>query len=127
MPLMLLASSSAAFGQQDQTLNRTVRSGVSTELAHHTSWDDHTCETNGGTVQLLTKPQHGKVTPTTARRMFHRAINGATRCTGGARLYQAFVIYYKSNPGYRGTDTFSIQIHLGNGRIWSEYFNVSVE
>jgi hypothetical protein len=128
---LLLATGGVAFGRAQElmggkTINQSVRAGVSTEVAHYTSWDGHTCEANGGAVVLQSKPQHGTVTPTSAPRTFFHGSRGGTRCAGGGRVYPAFVVFYKSERGFRGTDSFSIEVRLGNGRVWTENFNISV-
>ena len=107
--------------------NRTVPSGVTSRVHHYRSWGKN-CEGNGGMVKLLTKPQHGKLTTRTvdSRIEINRfARDGKTECTG--RPIKAFEVNYRSDPGFRGTDTFTIEMVTGRGSRDVDNYTVNVQ
>jgi hypothetical protein len=124
--LLFFATKGAAFGES-KTFNKSVKSGVLTELHYYSSWHRESCELNGGVVRLLSRPQHGRVLPQKTLRMFREPIRRDQvkgPCWG--RSYLAFVISYRSEPGFRGIDTFSVQVTLGNGSSYIDYYNLNV-
>jgi hypothetical protein len=105
----LLMMISSAFG--GITVRKTVQAGVTTELHAYTSWQQHTCATNGGVVRPVSKPQHGTLIPRKGTRMFPTSRHGPDECAG--RAYPAFVIFYRSDPNFRGVDSFSVEVTFG--------------
>ena len=107
--------------------DRTVPSGTTVRMHHYRSWGKN-CEVNGGMVKLLTKPQHGKLTTRTVDS--HIQINrfargGGTPCTG--RPIKAFEVNYRSNPGYHGPDSFTIEMTTGSGKRDVDTYSVTVQ
>ena len=122
--IILLAINGAAFGQ-GKTFNNTVQAGVLTELHFYSSWQEGTCKVNGGVVRAVSKPQHGHLFPQKTMRMFERNIRGEqTNCWG--KSYPAFVISYRSDPNFRGADSFSVQVTLGNGTTYVDHYDITV-
>jgi hypothetical protein len=114
-------------GAHAMQFDRTVPSGTSVSMHRYRSWG-RTCEVNGGQAKLLTRPQHGKLTTRTvdSRIEINRfAHNGSTRCTG--RPIKAFEVNYRSNPGYHGPDSFTIEFTSGNGQRDTDTYTVNVQ
>lgn len=107
--------------------DRTVASGENVSMHHYRSWGRN-CEGNGGQVKLLTKPQHGKLTTRTVDsriRINRFARGGGTPCTG--QPIKAFEVNYRSNPGYRGPDSFTIEMTTGNGQRDVDTYMINVQ
>jgi hypothetical protein len=80
----------------------------------------------GAVVKLATKPQHGKLTTkrSTAPITQSRFIN-VGHCYG--KPTPAFFVYYTPAPGFRGTDTFGIDINWNFGRHEIDSYSVTVQ
>ena len=58
----VLALEAATFAQA-KDFTRTVIPGQTTRMKVYKSWNTRDCSPNTGIVKVLTKPQHGKLTP----------------------------------------------------------------
>jgi hypothetical protein len=120
----LLAANSYA---GTNSFSRTVTSGQPKRIAAYHSWDPHSCNSLAATMNILVKPAHGVLIPrvipwtiTTSR--FGPVMN----CAG--KPIKALQIEYKSTPGYRGTDTFTIDVTFGwEGRRDTDTYTVTVQ
>ncbi len=65
-------------------------------------------------TSLTTRPQHGKLTPrrVTAVARQNRFSTYGAACLG--KSMPGFEVDYTSTPGYRGTDSFAIEVIYGN-------------
>jgi hypothetical protein len=105
---------------------RTVRSGVTTPIHTYLSWNND-CSPNTGVVKVATRPQHGKLTPrkVTAVARQNRFSSYGTVCLG--KSMPGFEVDYTSTPGYRGTDSFAIEVIYGNRNPILDTYTVTVE
>ena len=105
---------------------RTVRSRVTTPIHTYLSWNND-CSPNSGVVKVATKPQHGKLTPRriTAVARHNRFSSYGTACLG--KSMPGFEVDYTSVPGYRGMDSFAIEVIYGNRNPILDTYMVTVE
>ncbi len=106
--------------------DRTVKSGVPTPIHTYMSWNDD-CSPNSGVVKVASKPQHGKLTPerTSAVARQNRFSTYATSCLG--KTMPGFKVVYTSSPGYRGPDSFTIEVIYGTRTPITDVYSVTVE
>jgi hypothetical protein len=84
------------------------------------------CSSHGGIVKVLTKPQHGKLTPvrenvTIRASRFPRDMS----CYGKQIL--GFVVYYTPQPQFVGFDTFAIEVTYPGHPPDVDTFSVNVK
>lgn len=93
---------------QARSLIVYARSGQPKLVYVYMSWHKD-CSPRGGIVKVLTKPQHGTLRPRHVNRPIGRGrYDGATACFG--KPGKGFEVWYQSSAGYRGQDTFSIEV-----------------
>lgn len=102
---LIAASSSVAHGY---SLSRTALSGKSALMYEYGNWKAD-CSSHGGVVKVVSKPQHGTLTPvrqavTIKNSRFSRDMS----CRG--RQIHGFVVYYRSRPAFVGMDNFTIEV-----------------
>ena len=121
----VLVISSADAGAN--SFSRTVTSGQPKRIAAYHSWDPYSCVSLGATMNVLSKPAHGVLVPRVVDHTITTSRFGPVqRCIG--KPIKALQIEYKSTPGYRGTDTFSIDVIFGwEGRRDTDTYTVTVE
>jgi hypothetical protein len=121
--LLFFGVSNSALGLD---LNRTVVSGQTTHIKSYRSWDKN-CQSRFGVVKLLTKPQHGKLTTRIANGKIRnsRFLGGPDQCFGTP--IKAFKIDYTSVKGFRGVDTFTVDITFGGGRRDIDVVTITVQ
>lgn len=109
---ILLACGTAA--AKDLKLTRTAKSGVETRLAFSAHWDDKTCNSLPNKVTISKQPAHGTASIKPAEQTLHQSTpgSGATGPCEGKKI-QASAIMYRSNPGFKGTDTFGYHSDAG--------------
>jgi hypothetical protein len=105
--------------------NVFVKSGEKTEIRTYRSWKGD-CTPNKEIVELVVKPQRGKLTTrlvdtTIGRGRFQP---DKTACLG--KPITGSLIEYQSESGYRGPDTFTIEVTYGDRPPVTEVFNVTV-
>ena len=84
------------------------------------------CSSGGGVVKVLAKPQHGRLVPKRESVVIRRSrFTGATRCAG--KTINGFVVYYTSTPGFRGVDTFVIEVSYPKHPPDIDSFSVTVD
>jgi len=105
------------------TFFRKARSGVETKVfSYHSHRRD--CSEKAGVIKVLTKPQHGRLTPGRETSVLRRnRFNPDDPCVG-AQL-TGFRVSYTSEPGFRGEDSFAIEYTIP-GRSVVDYFTVMV-
>jgi hypothetical protein len=92
-----------------------VMSGQTTSLHVYKSWKLSDCTSNKAVVRVLTKPQHGKLTPQEVETRIgtnRRDPGTITQCTG--KPTTGFRVSYQSASGFRGADSFTIEVTFGN-------------
>jgi hypothetical protein len=88
-------------------MNKTVASGKPTIVAHYFTWNKD-CTGAFGVVKVVSPPQHGTI----SRGLVDWTI-GESRREGGTdqcfgKPIKALAVTYKSEAGYHGTDTFTL-------------------
>jgi len=105
-------------------LSRIVISGKAKRIAAYHSWD-RTCNSLAATVNVVTGPSHGVLVPRVVSRTIKRGTRGSTQCFG--QPIKALEILYKSRPGYRGADTFVIDVIYGAGFRDTNTYTVTIK
>ena len=121
----LLFSANANAGTNYFT--RSATSGQPKRIAAYHSWDPNNCTSLGATMKVTSKPAHGILIPRVVSHTITTSRFGAVRhCTG--KPIKALQIEYKSAPGYRGTDTFTIEVTFGwEGRQDIDIYTVTID
>src|SRR5208337_5581896 len=80
---------------------RNVKSGQTARIHTYHSYNPD-CSPKGGVVKVMTKPQHGKLTPIKDYSPPNRSrFYTSDHCIG--KVMHGFRVEYTSAPGYRGT------------------------
>ena len=122
--LLLLAANGHATAN---SFSRNATSGQPKRVAAYHSWDPQTCSSLSATMNVLSKPAHGVLIPRVVPHVITTSRYGTVQnCVG--RPIKALQIEYKSAPGYRGSDTFSIDVTFGwEGRRDTDTYTMTVE
>jgi hypothetical protein len=119
---LMLANCGFAYGKM---LSKTAQSGKATLMYQYGNWKAD-CSTHGGVVKVLTRPQHGRLTPRREIVTIKASrFTGVTKCFG--KQIQGFVVYYTSTPGFRGADNFAIEVSYPKFPTQIDTFTVAVE
>lgn len=122
LTVISLANSGAA---EALSFNRVADSGRTTQMHRYASWDRN-CQANGGVVKVLKKPAHGTLfSRDIASHINKSRTAGSTHCHGVP--IKGFQVNYRSAAGFRGIDTFTIEVVFGNSRSDTDYFTVMVQ
>src|SRR5215213_11368167 len=90
------------------TLSKTAMAGKVTKIDEYTGWNND-CSFLTISVDVSSPPSHGTVTSKVARgRITNAAVGSAGRCFG--RPTRVLQVYYRARPGFRGTDTFAVDM-----------------
>jgi hypothetical protein len=94
-------------------LTRTAKSGVETLLAYSGHWDRN-CNSLPNKVTIAKQPQHGTASIKPAEETLPQSTpgSGATGSCAGKKV-QTNAIMYRSNPGFKGTDTLGYHSESG--------------
>lgn len=93
-------------------IDRTVRSGSEQMIGNVGSVSSQTCESAGPPPTVSERPAHGTIE---FRQQLFRVTNQNSHCLG--RQYRGYGIYYRSHPGFRGSDRAVISTFVFNGRV----------
>ena len=99
---------------KDIKLTRTAKSGVETRLAFSAHWDTKTCNSLPNKVTISKQPEHGTASIIPAEETLPQSTPGSGGmgpCAG--KKVQASAIMYRSNPGFKGTDTLGYHTEAG--------------
>jgi hypothetical protein len=111
------------------SFSKTVPPGKPTRVAAYHSWDPTTCASLSATMNVQANPKHGTLVPhvtTTTIRTTRIGTGGVGQCYGHA--IKALQIDYKPAPGYRGPDSFIIEVIFGyTERRDTDTYNITVE
>jgi hypothetical protein len=124
-PLPALCIGAGALAQEIK-LTRAADSGIESLLVNERSWDAN-CKPLTTSITITTPPSNGKVTvvpgiSTVAVRPLAAGISG--RCAG--KSVAGNQIRYRSNPGFRGTDSLGYMVLYGNGKRGSTTVTIDV-
>jgi hypothetical protein len=103
---LTVAAPPPALGQAAGTVKIKVKSGTEIRVGVHSTWKTGTCLAHEEVVIVITKP------PTNGAASVRRTDYKPEGC---AWTVPATGIYYKSNPGFVGTDRFSFDRKPGSG------------
>jgi hypothetical protein len=101
---------------QEVKLTRSVASGAQSLLVDERSWDAN-CKPLATSVTITKQPSNGNVTivPAVSVIAVSTPQSASTgRCSG--KSVSGNHVQYRSNPGFRGTDTLTYEVQYGNGR-----------
>jgi hypothetical protein len=92
------------------------------------SWHSKDCSPNIGVVKLVRKPAHGALKTSQVNQQIavprgHSEENA--HCIG--RVLPGFRVDYTSEPTYRGTDSFQIEVTFGKKHTDIDNFSINVE
>jgi hypothetical protein len=105
---------------------RTVPSGHAVRMHNYASWD-RDCSSQFGVVKLVSKPQHGRLITREVETVITvpNRFNGKASCMG--KSMRVFSVDYKSNAGYRGFDSFTIDATYSKRRRVIDHYKISVQ
>jgi hypothetical protein len=89
------------------------------------SWDQD-CASNSGMVKVLTKPEHGTLTPRIVDWRISRLRRSQQQSPCAGTPIKAFEVSYRSDDGFVGVDTFTLDIMFGGGRHDTDFYTVTV-
>ena len=100
---------------------RTARSGQTTKMHVYRSWTND-CQNKPGVVRVISKPSHGTLRPSqvTSKIGESRRNPGMTAHCKGVPT-NGFRVDYTSQPGFRGTDRFTLQFEYGRAADIDNY------
>jgi hypothetical protein len=112
---------------QANSITRTVRSGQAARMAAYHSWDPASCQSLAADLNIVTKPTHGVLIPRVVpHRISVSRFGSVGHCYG--KPIKALQIEYRSMPGFKGMDTFSLDVVFGfQGRHDTDNYTVTVE
>ena len=103
--------------------SREVSSGVSKRVAALHSWKLKDCSFDPPSISIVKKPAFGKLTTKVVHGItVKQGADGSTKCAG--RKLPALGVYYRSKPGYKGTDLIMLRLKHKSGR--SAIFSYSI-
>jgi hypothetical protein len=109
-PLLICVALLLTMGQaaRAEQVTRSVQAGVLATVYIYHSWKPD-CSPGSGVVKVLTKPAHGTLSHTDdVSAPNHNRFRANDGCVG--RLMKGFRLQYRSEAGYRGTDSFSVEV-----------------
>jgi hypothetical protein len=111
------------------TISKTVAAGRASNVDHYTGWNND-CSFMLIKIDVTTKPAHGSVSTriTSGRISGHADIGSAGSCAG--KPTKVLQLYYKPAPGYRGSDSFTVNMTSGSGfgaKTQTYYYQMTVQ
>lgn len=122
---LLLPVAAAANDYPSKTVVKTVPTGQKFKVnAYHSLNPD--CSNRGyADIRIQANPSHGKLTANHGAEFpNYDATSAWARCNG--KPAPATVVWYKSDNGYTGSDTFDVLTIYPSGNTQTIRFNVSV-
>jgi hypothetical protein len=108
--ILLLAAVSVFTPTLVSADSATVESGVKSEITSHTRYDSR-CQPSPVNIRITTAPANGTVTTETKSIVVpaqsDRGFAQQSPCVG--KTVDGVVVYYQSNPGFVGQDSFRYQ------------------
>jgi hypothetical protein len=110
-----------------KSMTFAVISGKPTRVHAYHSWDPSTCKSNSAKMTVVSRPAHGILIPHVVDHVITNSRFGPVgHCHG--KPIRALQIDYKSEAGYRGNDSFIIDVTFGfEGRRDIDTYTVTVE
>jgi hypothetical protein len=112
---------------QEIRLTRSVASSAQSLLVDERSWDAN-CKPLATSVTITKQPSNGNVTvvPGVSVIAVSTPQSASTGRCGGKSVTGNHVLY-RSNPGFRGTDTLAYKVQYGNGRSATTTVTIDVQ
>jgi type II secretory pathway pseudopilin PulG len=126
--IALLAPSFIGAGARAQEikLTRSAASGIESLLVDERSWDA-SCKPLATAVTITNQPSNGTVSVVPGVSIIAASTpqsGGMGRCAG--KSVTGNHIMYRSNPGFRGTDTLAYKVLYANGKSGSMTVTINV-
>lgn len=122
-----LSLTSAIDDAEANSFSRTAASGQPQRIAAYHSWDPQTCTSLSANMNIVVKPSHGVLIPRVVPHTITTSRFGSVGSCAGKPI-KALQIEYRSTPGYRGTDTFAIDVIFGfQGRRDTDTYTMTVQ
>ncbi|MCB1462413.1 MAG: hypothetical protein KDJ90_08295 [Nitratireductor sp.] len=101
---------------------RNAGSGKTTWMDDYYGWGND-CRPKVVNIDIVRKPAHGKISPRPKSGKIPRPkiSSGGDHCVG--RPLKGWSVFYTSQRGYRGTDSFTVRMSIGGS---SKLFNYTV-
>ncbi len=100
-----------------------VASGKSKRVDAYLGWKND-CSQMPINIDVVRKPRHGTLSHRFVTETIRKAsIGGVRNCYG--KKVRALAIYYKSDRGYRGSDSLSVRISIG-GKPANYNYNIAI-
>ena len=110
----------------DGVYDRAAASGTPEWMDEYSGWNND-CSFMTIAVDVVEEPSHGEVTPhPEIKRIPEKAARGSSGVCAGRKM-KALVLYYKSEPGYSGTDSFKVRMKVRGQKSAFFVYNVTVE
>lgn len=124
--LLLTPSLGAVALAQEIKLTRSASSGIESLLVDERSWDVH-CKPLTTSITITSQPSNGtvKVVPGASIIAVSAPQSASTGPCAGKSV-NGNQIMYRSNPGFRGTDTLAYKVTYGNGKSGSTTLTINV-
>jgi hypothetical protein len=112
-------------GAHAQVISKTVPSGVKTKIDHYTGWNDD-CSFKSLDIQVTTPPAHGEIASRIANGVIpsDAKIGSSGVCAG--KPTKVLEVYYKSARGYKGPDSFTVDMSFGGSSAKDFSYSVDV-
>ena len=122
LTLALLAPMTPALAK---TISKTVAAGRASNIDHYTGWNND-CSFMVIKIDVTSKPAHGSVSTriSNGRIPGHADIGSSSACAG--KPTKVLNLYYKPARGYRGTDSFTVNMSSG-GSPQTYYYQITVQ
>lgn len=124
--LLLAASLLAGAPAEAKTVSysRSASSGKPQKIDVYSGWNDD-CSFLTINVNVVKKPKSGAVTPRVEMSTIHAAQQGsAGKCLG--KPTRGLAVYYRSKPGFKGRDSFTVRMGVRGQAPVDFVYNVSV-
>jgi len=111
---------------KDLKLTRDAKSGVDSRIAYERAWD-RDCKAVPVTVTITQQPKSGTVSVVQGTSTIPASTprSGSTDCAG--KTVTGNEIKYRSNAGFRGTDTVSYNVAKNNVAVGSTTITINVK
>jgi len=107
------------------SIQRNVRSGTPVLVWTYRNVDAY-CNDMPGTVKVVTRPAHGRISQHAVRSPMTGVRFGSARCVG--QVSTGLEVRYQSVSGFRGIDTFTLEADwAANNRHETDTFTMEVQ
>ncbi len=120
----VIGTAAPAGAQAQQHLAKSVPAGSTTKIDHYTGWNND-CSFLMINIDVVQKPSYGTVTPRVSQGQITNAnIGSAGACLG--KPTRVLELYYRPARGFRGQDSFSVNMRTPNSPPVTYVYSVTV-